>query len=140
MYLIYKLICLIVIPWIIGYCYSKIVTHDFPYIKTINNNNEEIENRSDNKNVLHIFIYAFISGIALCLSFNKKNNFNIINLIGIGIGCSLLPPIVNSGMLYSRNTKLDNIKSMNSFKLFIINMGGLFSGVLILLILKMIFK
>jgi hypothetical protein len=128
---LYELVIFISIIFITGFIYGKFNFYNVPINKTINNNNEEIESRSDGKYYIHAFIFTFIAGIVICLSLNKTNNsFNITNLIGVGIGASLLPPIVNSGILFSRQTELDNIKSFNSFILAIINILGIFSGII----------
>ena len=131
MHLFYELVIFISIIFIIGFIYGKFNFHHVPINKTINNNNQEIESRSDGKYYIHAFLFTFIAGYVVTLSLNKSNNsFNISNLIGVGIGASLLPPIVNSGILFSRNTELDNIKSFNSFKLAIINILGLLAGII----------
>ena len=131
MHLFYELVIFISIIFIIGFIYGKFNFYHIPINKTINNNNQEIESRSDGKYYMHAFLFTFIAGIVICLSLNKSNNsFNVSNLIGVGIGASLLPPIVNSGILFSRNTELDNIKSFNSFKLAIINILGLLAGII----------
>lgn len=130
LYLLYELLIFIFICILIGFAYGKFNFYNVPIEKTINNNNEEIESRSNGKYYLHAFLFTFVSGIAIYLSFNKvKKSYNLINLAGVGIGASLLPPLVNSGILLSRNTELDYIKSYNSFLLAIINILGLISGI-----------
>lgn len=130
-YLFYELIIFILISLLIGFIYGKFNFYNVPINKTINNNNEEIESRSDGKYYIHAFLFTFIAGIAVYLSYNKLDkSYNLTNLAGIGIGASLLPPLVNSGILFSRNTEIDNIKSANSFMLAIINILGLISGII----------
>ena len=137
LYLFYELVIFICISLLIGFIYGKFNFYNVPINKTINNNNQEIESRSDGKYYMHAFLFTFISGIAIYLSYNKlKKSYNLINLAGIGIGASLLPPLVNSGILFSRNTKIDNIKSLNSFILAIINIAGLSSGIMTSLFLN----
>lgn len=130
-YLLFELIIFILLSLIIGFIYGKFNFYNIPINKTINNNNQEIESRGNGKYYIHAFIFTFISGIAIYLSYNKSNNsYNLTNLAGVGIGASLLPPLVNSGILFTRQTEIDNIKSFNSFILAIINILGIISGII----------
>jgi uncharacterized hydrophobic protein (TIGR00271 family) len=129
--LLYELLIFIFISILLGFIYGKFNVYNVPIEKTINNNNEEIESRSNGKYYLQAFLFAVISGLAIYLSFNKiKKSYNLLNLIGVGIGASLLPPLVNSGILLSRHTEIDNIKAFYSFKLSIINIIGLITGII----------
>lgn len=135
--LLSELLIFIIVSFLVGFIYGKFNIYNVPIVKTINDTNEEIEILSNSKYYLHTFIYSIISGIVIYLSFNKmKKSYNLINLAGVSIGLSLLPPLVNSGMLFSRNNELDYHKSFNSLKLSIINIVGLLIGINISIILN----
>jgi uncharacterized hydrophobic protein (TIGR00271 family) len=135
--LLFELLIFIIVSFLFGFIYGKFNIYNIPNFKTNNDTNKEIENLSNSKYYLHTFIYSIISGIVIYLSFNKmKKSYNLINLVGVSVGLSLLPPLVNSGMLFSRNNESDYIKSFNSFKLSIINIVGLLIGIIISIILN----
>jgi uncharacterized membrane protein len=113
--LLVEVIIFIIVSFLIGFIYGKIHRYNVPNVKTINNMNQEIDKLTNTTYYLHAFIYSIISGIVIYLSFNKmKNSYNLINLVGVSVGLSILPPLVNSGMLFSRNNESDYIKSLTS--------------------------
>jgi Na+-transporting NADH:ubiquinone oxidoreductase subunit NqrD len=110
--------------------------------------NKQIMSRADLNIIDYVnaFLYAFICGIAFYLAYSTTlKKHNITSLVGIGIGSSLLPPIVNAGILLgasidnigykeNNNSELEenNINALQysgkSLLLFSVNIIGLFVG------------
>lgn len=95
--------------------------------------NDEMRSRSEWKGKKYIFdfMYAVVGGMAVYIAYDSniaKTNINAI--VGVGIGASLLPPLVNSGMLLGASldgySLMDGAKS--SFILTVINIVGLSVG------------
>jgi uncharacterized membrane protein len=111
----------VAVIWLVGYTLGHLGTKE----KDLENNNQMM-NRTmwtdTKKSIVYALVMAIVSGIVLALSHGFQDSSLI---IAIGIGASLLPPIVNSGMLASlyAKTKKPKYKQMaiNSLGLWFMN-------------------
>jgi uncharacterized membrane protein len=93
--------------------------------------NKSIAERAygSNNDYWYAILYAFICGICIYISqLNRLERHNIDIAIGVGIGTSLLPPLVNAGLLIA-DQEYDF--AYNSFYLTVINMIGLVGGMVV---------
>ena len=112
---------------VVGYVYHIIYATYFEkneHLTVSNHDQSEMESRTDGRigTYINAFIYAFFAGVVLRLN---KHSKEITNIIGIGIGASLLPPVVNCGLHFSKN---EYEKGVNSLKLSIVNIIAIIVG------------
>lgn len=72
------------------------------------------------------FLMSFICGLVFVMSSTKSLGFGTMELAGAAIAISFMPPLVNAGILYSKN--MDSHANI-SMKIALINIFGVLSAV-----------
>lgn len=89
----------------------------------------EIIKRSAEINVVDEFIVSFVIGAAIVMGQSGTLGFGTSELVGAGIAITLLPPLVNTGILYSKRM-YKNAK--NALKITIMNILGVLAAIMLL--------